>query len=57
METRTPTADDTLTKAARRRDATLRHVSGVNLLLARRADLEGVVPMADLIHESVRWAA
>ena len=50
-----PTPDDA--RAQRRRDATARHSSDVNGLLQRRADLEGVVPMADLIHESVRWAA
>ncbi|MCD4532813.1 hypothetical protein LRP67_01770 [Nocardioides sp. cx-169] len=49
--------DDALAKALRRYDATIRHHSGVTVLLERRPDLEGVVPMADLIHESVRWAA
>lgn len=41
----------------RRRESTIRHWTRVSGLLGRRADLEGVVPMADLIHESVRWAA
>ncbi|WP_134741755.1 hypothetical protein [Nocardioides sp. 503] len=49
--------DDAIARAVRRHDATLRHWSGVNVLLERRTDLGGVVAMADLIHESVRWAA
>jgi hypothetical protein len=52
-----PTTDDALAKATRRHDATIRHRSGVTVLLDRRPDLGGVVPMADLIHECVRWAA
>ncbi|WP_187366801.1 hypothetical protein [Nocardioides dongxiaopingii] len=41
----------------RHRDAMLRHATGVGRLLERRGDLAGVVAMADLIHESTRWAA
>jgi hypothetical protein len=57
MDQHDPPADEALARAVRRRDATLRHLSGVNVLLERRTDLGGAVPMADLIHESVRWAA
>ena len=49
--------DDALARTVRRQDATLRHRSDVTVLLDRRPDLEGVVAMADLIHEGVRWAA
>lgn len=49
--------DKTEQAAARRHDSTIKHWTSVNGLLERRADLGGVVPMADLIHESVRWAA
>lgn len=49
--------DEAELATARSRDSTIRHWTSVNGLLERRADLGGVVPMADLIHESVRWAA
>lgn len=39
------------------RDRTIRHTSGLDDLMQRRRDLEGVVPMADLIRESLRWTA
>ncbi|WP_167736726.1 hypothetical protein [Nocardioides sp. 1609] len=41
----------------RHRDAMLEHTTRVGRLLERRGDLAGVVAMADLIHESTRWAA
>lgn len=57
MNTPGTSTDATVQKAVRRHEATMRHSSGVAVLLERRSDLEGVVPMADLIAESVRWAA
>ena len=38
-------------------DRSLSFCRGLNELLERRRDLSGVVPMADLIHESASWAA
>lgn len=42
---------------AAREASTARHWQSVNQLLDRRSDLHGVVKMADLIHDAVRWAA
>ena len=50
-------AEDIDPRAARRREATARFVQDVNLLLDRRTDLQGVLGLADLIHDGARWAA
>jgi hypothetical protein len=41
----------------RRREASLRHRRKVQDLLDRRADLQGVSKLADLIFDATRWAA
>lgn len=41
----------------RRRDARVRYSRHVHDLLDRRADLQGVSPLADLIHDATHWAA
>lgn len=43
--------------ASASRDRTIRHTSGLDDLMRRRGDLDGVLPMADLIRESLRWTA
>jgi hypothetical protein len=51
-------ADERLEEtAARQREATIRHSRSVTDLLDGRHELRGVLPLADLIHEAVRWAA
>jgi len=50
-------ADDTDPRSARRREASARFVLEVNVLLDRRTDLQGVLGLADLIHDGARWAA
>ena len=35
------------------RERTIRHLRSVQRLMAKRDDLVGVVPMADLLHESI----
>jgi hypothetical protein len=41
----------------RRREASLRYRRHVQDLLGRRADLQGVSKLADLISDATRWAA
>ena len=41
----------------RRREASLRYRRLVQDLLGRRADLQGVSKLADLISDATRWAA
>ena len=41
----------------RRREASVRYRRQVQDLLDRRADLEGVSKLADLISDATRWAA
>ncbi|WP_205473399.1 hypothetical protein [Nocardioides sp. SYSU D00038] len=48
-------ADDAL--RVRREQVAARHASGVAGLYQRRDDLAGIVPMADLVEEAVRWTA
>jgi hypothetical protein len=50
--TETPEARD-----QRRREASVRHSRYVQELLDRRADLQGVSKLADLISDAARWAA
>jgi len=50
--TETPT-----TQEQRRREASLRYRQHVLDLLDRRADLQGVSKLADLISDATRWAA
>lgn len=50
--TRLPDPDPT-----RREIATARHWHQVHDLLEARDDLHGVHPLADLIHDAVRWSA
>ena len=52
----TPAAD-TDPRAVRRRKASARFVLEVNVLLDRRTELQGVLGLADLIHDGARWAA
>jgi hypothetical protein len=40
----------------RRREASARFVLEVNDLLDRRTELQGVLGLADLIHDGARWA-
>ena len=35
----------------------IRHANKLTVLMGERADLRGVVPLADLVDESVRWSA
>jgi hypothetical protein len=44
-------------RQARREEATARHALHVAALLDRREELQGVLGLADLVHDSVRWAA
>ena len=53
----TPPEDDTDPRVVRRRQATARFVLEVNVLLDRRTELQGVLGLADLIHDGARWAA
>jgi hypothetical protein len=41
----------------RRELATARHLHLVHALLENREDLYGVHPLADLVHDAVRWTA
>jgi hypothetical protein len=41
----------------RRREASMRYRRHVQDLLDRRADLQGVFKLADLISDATRWAA
>ena len=41
----------------RRRQADVRYRRHVNDLLGRRADLQGVSKLADLLSDATRWAA
>jgi hypothetical protein len=50
--TETPEARD-----RRRREASVRYSRYVQDLLDRRADLQGVSKLADLISDAARWAA
>ena len=49
--------DDLDPKVARRREASARFVMEVNEILDRRTELQGVLDLADLIHDGARWAA
>ena len=44
-------------RQARREEATARHALCVTTLLDQREELRGVLGLADLVHDSVRWAA
>jgi hypothetical protein len=55
LETRTD--EETDPRVVRRRQATARFVLEVNVLLDRRTELQGVLGLADLIHDGARWAA
>lgn len=48
---------DILAATDRRRELAFRHTTAVAELIGRRRDIHGVVPMADLLYESVLWAA
>jgi hypothetical protein len=50
-------AEDTDPRVVRRREASARFVQEVNDLLDRRTELQGVLGLADLIHDGARWAA
>jgi len=47
-------SDDT--RSTHRRETGARFVRDVSLLLDRRTDLQGVLGLADLIHDGARWA-
>jgi hypothetical protein len=49
--------DETDPKVVRRREASARFVMEVNEILDRRTELQGVLGLADLIHDGARWAA
>jgi hypothetical protein len=49
--------DPAIAREQRRRDAAWLYRQRVLDLLERRADLEGVSKLADLISDSTRWAA
>jgi len=49
--------EDTDPKVVRRREASARFVMEVNEILDRRTELQGVLDLADLIHDGARWAA
>jgi len=49
--------DETDPKVLRRREASARFVMEVNEILDRRTELQGVLDLADLIHDGARWAA
>jgi hypothetical protein len=49
--------DPAVAREQRRRDAAWRYRRHVLDLLERRADLEGVSKLADLMADSTRWAA
>ncbi len=49
--------DPAIAREQRRRDAAWQYRRHVLDLLDRRADLEGVSGLADLIADSTRWAA
>jgi hypothetical protein len=49
--------DPAIAREQRRRDAAWEYRQRVLDLLDRRADLEGVSKLADLISDSTRWAA
>ena len=49
--------EDTDPKVVRRRQASARFVMEVNEILDRRTELQGVLDLADLIHDGARWAA
>jgi len=49
--------DPAIAREQRRRDAAWQYRQRVLNLLDRRADLEGVSKLADLIADSTRWAA
>jgi len=53
----TPAEDETDPKVVRRREASARFVMEVNEILDRRRELQGVLDLADLIHDGARWAA
>ena len=55
---RAAAADDTVDRRLERR-AQLRdrHVQGVTRLMEQRSDLRGVLPLADLVDDAVRWTA
>jgi len=49
--------ETTAAREERRREASVRYRRHVNDLLDRRADLQGVSKLADLISDATRWAA
>jgi hypothetical protein len=53
----TPAEEHTDPNSVRRREASARHVLEVYALLDRRTELQGVLGLADLIHDGSRWAA
>jgi hypothetical protein len=53
----TPAVDETDPRVERRREASARFVLEVNEILDRRTELQGVLGLADLIHDGARWAA
>ena len=55
--THEPTDQHIDPRQARREEATAKHALSVNTLLDQRAELRGVLGLADLVHDSVRWAA
>jgi hypothetical protein len=54
---KTALADEIDPQLVRRRDASARFVLEVNEILERRTELQGVLRLADLIHDGARWAA
>ena len=49
--------ETTAAREERRREANVRYRRHVQDLLDRRADLQGVSKLADLISDATRWAA
>lgn len=50
--------DDPVDRRLERRAALRdRHAQGVTRLMEERADLRGVLPLADLVDDAVRWTA
>jgi hypothetical protein len=52
-----PLTETPQAREQRRRDASVRYRRHVQDLLDRRADLQGVSKLADLISDATRWAA
>jgi hypothetical protein len=52
-----PSPADADALAVRRHAATAHHSLRVGTILDQRSDLQGVLDLADLVHDAARWAA